>query len=897
MATEKKGSKGRFFSLFDWNAKSRKKLFSSKIDSSEGSNQGKENVDNLGIPPFLWMELQANGDCSTVRGSGSYSCASSVSGDDGYGSRAPGVVARLMGLDSLPTSSSSELSSISLHGHYPVSNSYYSRSGSDLQGQHHILDYSCMPDKLEGFNWNSGFSRPNKVHGWPIERFQTEVLPPKSAKPISITHHKLLSPIKSPGFVPTMDAAYVMEAAARIIDSSPRPASMTRASSFGSSSAPLRVQDLKKKKDVAVRSSRLAEHSNRLSSAAKQMRGNSHDRSDNTLLFRPSTDSETSSLHNLTSKGKIVSFGAQAKDSRQRKEGSACSSNRSLVQKEHRKVKLKQSSTSKSSAQKNGQTRNSTNRGSGVLRSNPEKQNCLSQKDRSTSKTSLSTQQSRKAVPVDGSAEPSRIVNKVYVNSERGPKKVLSATNVMERRPSLARMKNISRNKDFIIRETQFDQTTADHVLTGKDERHIQHDLLPRIDADPRKNMDVISFTFTSPIKKSGSPYHSYREVTESASPSGIDSYDINEHPESKASLPPLLRLNFISNDSLSRLLEQKLKELTHKVESSQCDANPMSGLADSVSTHNVAGSASVCEHDPGVTFDDDFSLPQKTQANHKWKDFDGTEEDNTCSIDKCEARRELDLHLKASVSEYSASNGSSMPSRSIGNNSYGNELYSSPQSQELNSCMSTEKSHDVEDEKVVTDTASSLCNEEWNGMHTIMAQSSIDFRNSSYWEMEYVRRILCYAELKGFEFRENSMSMICPSVFDQLEFLIITPDENLEGCSKVGRKLLFDFVNECVSIWYRELFLGGHKAWAKWGILFREDEWLAAELWKEISCLKTMGNLMVDELVDKDMSTGHGKWLDFEIETLEEGMEIEGEIIASLVHEVIMDLCLSWSL
>ncbi|GAB4855638.1 hypothetical protein Ancab_024259 [Ancistrocladus abbreviatus] len=891
MATEKKGSKGRLLYLFDWDAKSRKKLFSGKSDSSERSNQEEENADNLGIPQFLMKEVHANGDGSMGKGSSSYSCASSVSGDDGYGTRAPGVVARLMGLDSLPTSITSEPSSASLHECQSVSNSYYPRSGSDIQWKQYSQGCSCMPDKMEGFTWNSRNSRPNKVHGWPIERFQTEVLPPKSAKPISITHLKLLSPIKNPGFVPTMDAAYVMEAAARIIDSSPQPTSMTRTSSFGSSSTPLRVRDLRIKMDAADRSSRATEHSKMPSASVRQMRGNSCDRShNNTLLFKPSTDTENCSLHILSNKGKIASFGAQAKDSRRRKEGSAFSGGGGLPQKEHRQVKLKQSSNSKSSAQKNGQSRNSTNWGSGVLRPNTEKQNCISNKDKSTSKTSISTQKSRKDVLVDGSAGPSKIVNKVYVNPENGLNKVLSATNDTEKRPALARMKNISRKKELVIRKNQFDQSATDHVLTSKDESDTQYALLPTTDADPREKMDVISFTFTSPIKKSGFPSHSSHEVIERSSPCSIN-------PESKASLPPLLKLNIISGDSLSFLLEQKLKELTDKVESTQSDslkggtdADSTSGLADSVSTDVVVSSTSVNRHDPSVTFYDGYSLPQIPEANKKWKDFEGTEEHSSCSTSKCESRRELDLeHHEA---ECSISNGSCMSSSSMDNYMCVNELYSLPQSQETSSCMSTEKSHGVADGKDLTDTASSSCNEQWSGKHTTTTHSSVDFRNSSCWELEYVRQILCYAELKEIEFGENSM-VIAPNVFDQLEHLINTPDKSLEDCSKLGRKLLFDFVNECVSLMYRELFLGGYKAWAKCGILLQEDDWLAAELWKGISCLKGMGNLMLDELVDKDMSTGHGRWLDFKIETLEEGMEIEMEIITSLVDELILDLSL----
>ncbi|GMH10432.1 hypothetical protein Nepgr_012273 [Nepenthes gracilis] len=207
MAAEKKGSKGNFLYLFDWNTKSRKKLFSNK---SEELNQGKEVVDNVAISPFRLREVHANGVGSIVKGSDNYSSGSSVGGDDGYGTRAPGVVARLMGLESLPTSFSCEPNSASFHEPHSLGN-HYARSGFGFLREPHILDYSCMPDKLEGFPWNSSDSRLNKGHGRPIERFQTEVLPLKSAKPISITNHKLLSPVKSPGFVPTNDAAYIME--------------------------------------------------------------------------------------------------------------------------------------------------------------------------------------------------------------------------------------------------------------------------------------------------------------------------------------------------------------------------------------------------------------------------------------------------------------------------------------------------------------------------------------------------------------------------------------------------------------------------------------------------------------------------------------------------------------
>ncbi|KAJ6974004.1 hypothetical protein NC653_030149 [Populus alba x Populus x berolinensis] len=65
------------------------------------------------------------------------------------------------------------------------------------------MDYRDIPNKQEKYAWNSVESRLQKVENRPIARFQTEALAPKLAKSIPVTHYKLLSPIKNPGFTPT----------------------------------------------------------------------------------------------------------------------------------------------------------------------------------------------------------------------------------------------------------------------------------------------------------------------------------------------------------------------------------------------------------------------------------------------------------------------------------------------------------------------------------------------------------------------------------------------------------------------------------------------------------------------------------------------------------------------
>jgi len=190
----------------------------------------------------------------------------------------------------------------------------------------------------------------------------------------------------------------------------------------------------------------------------------------------------------------------------------------------------------------------------------------------------------------------------------------------------------------------------------------------------------------------------------------------------------------------------------------------------------------------------------------------------------------------------------------------------SSPQSQEVISCISTESIHPREDESDYNDAA-------------------------SYWELEYVRHVLHYAGLKRFELG-NDFKVIDPSVFDLLENLINNSGRNVELCSTLDRRVLFDCVSDIISSRHERVFVGSHKAWAKWGMLL-QNEWLTEEVYKEIMSLQCLGNLMVDELVDRDMSNQCGKWLDFEIESLEEGIQAEEEIISSLVDELVHDLCI----
>ena len=240
----------------------------------------------------------------------------SICSDEGCGSKAPGLVARLMGLDSLPAAAVTELSCTSLYGSKSHGASHCNEGALHSVDDFFPADYINTLLKPEKSSLEVMESRARKVENLPIKRFQTEMLPPKSAKPIPVTHNKLLSPIKSPSILPPKNAAHVMEAAAKIIEASPRPYSRNRTALTEPSSVPLRILNLKERFEAAQYISLPGKLENLSNSYPAN--GKLSERSSNlykcTSAFKGSRVLEKNSSCHSASKGKSVSLTIQAKN-------------------------------------------------------------------------------------------------------------------------------------------------------------------------------------------------------------------------------------------------------------------------------------------------------------------------------------------------------------------------------------------------------------------------------------------------------------------------------------------------------------------------------------------------------------------------------------------------------
>ncbi|KAJ6380361.1 hypothetical protein OIU76_016929 [Salix suchowensis] len=409
------------------------------------------------------------------RGSSDFSCASSVASDEGCGTRAPGAVARLMGAPLI----------------YGVNITLWTTATLQISKK-----------SMLGISWNQDCIR------WktrPIARFQTEGLPPKLAKSSPVTHHKLLSPIKNLGFTLTKNVAYIMEAAAKIIEASPKASSIGKIPSIGTSSVPLRIRDLKQKMEVACLTSRPQRSSE--PSVAKNSKEQQSDKrrsgSEGLPSAKASTGSEKGTPDSLRNKGKSVPIAAQAKSNARRRDRSTSRSKSIVKQKEQNEVKANQLLKNQHCTQNAIQKRTFESRTNNVLQQNNLEQNSVPNKGSSILKNSVSNQQGSKTQSTSGSVGQCRTVNKIVVKPEIMPRKTSSVMMDSEKE----KKKNISRKKQFVSGDLQIDRSVSPNVSFNKDGKSTKSNVVNErnmnMAMDNRKNgMDVVLLTFSSPIKR-----------------------------------------------------------------------------------------------------------------------------------------------------------------------------------------------------------------------------------------------------------------------------------------------------------------------------------------------------------------------------------------------------------
>ncbi|QHO21445.1 uncharacterized protein DS421_11g346760 [Arachis hypogaea] len=875
MGVEKEGTKseggyvGGLFRLFDWTSKSRKKLFATKSDLPGSLKQRRKIDGNLSMmQPYLADEDEI-GVGASIRSS-DHSYASSVTDDDMCGTRAPSVVARLMGLDSLPSSSFHDPYSSPYFDSRSLQDVQYWRTNLNHQHGHQNLYSGKLVEKVEGSSRNFIEPKPQNNLSRPIEKFQSEVMPPKAAKTIPVTHHKLLSPIKSPGFIPTNNAAYIMEAAAR-------------AHLASSSSVSLRVRDLKEKQrlhrkrsqrkgEVSHRTSRISEPSQRSveSNSVKYLKRQSLNKSWNGSVDAPTRSSteakEDSSVKNA---GKSISLAIQAKVNVQRREGLNSSGGRSLVdQKEDSDAKTHQ--PLRANVQKGLHKKPSSQNASGVLKQNNLKQNHSIEKDKQPSKQIVSNSHRRKSLMGDSGCHRSSS-SKTPAKSKVGSKK--SATQLTDS------------EKEVLYTHTNNSQERrGPQIGTGMIGLLIICLLInsEACSVYKKKDMDVVSFTFTTPLARNNS---SFETSGKSGMKTGVLPFDhhIKRVLLDTDNARSPIGYNVIGGDALGILLEQKLRELTNGLEYSCDDSSkvrPSSSTGpqskDVVTTPDSVNfvpqlqlkrdqdlllADKLCGSlDSAVSF---TGLPELSSKHRLWGDK--MEECKSNLVEPQSFNCRLPSPISVLEPSFSAETFESSFSTDA-TSTEGSKLSLSAQAQEVHGLNFSGKFYSAEADTELCDSACST------STRTMM--------------------ILCNVEQMYMDFASGrAHKIVNPHLFNQLESQREAGYESDGGECRIRRKVIFDCVSEYLDLRCRRSVNGGYEMWAKGTEMVRRNEWLAKEVYKEISSWRGMGDSMVDELVDKDMSQQYGRWLDFELDAFELGAEVEDQILNSLLDDVVADI------
>ncbi|KQJ83089.1 uncharacterized protein LOC100832303 [Brachypodium distachyon] len=888
MDVERAASKGHgIFGLFDWGKgkKSKKRLFTGNGGDSPtpGNTVNGKEVDGSApsTPSNSMLE-----DAPSLKESSEHSSSSSVIGDEAHTRRGPTVVARLMGLDSMPEASS---------------------SGSCLMP---ITVQQSFQNNVHGeFVGRSYFGSPSshKMPSSPIDRFRMEALPPRFAKRAgSVAQHKLFSPVKNPNHISSRNAADIMEAASRIIGPG-----VENSSSY-------RVRDVGYSTDVRAFNPSGIVRAQQMSQAAKKRDCSaSSKQSSGKPVSRSLVTSETSSSSRVSQSNVCAPFGPKVKassrpspDSRgtnaQGREGISKNS-RKLATRMHPEHNIFEGNGC--NQQKSNNNQKDTASSSNVLVQNNRKRNAIGAKQMVNSKSARLSQQQSNMHSTNASPRKAGITSTRAVNSMTGNRNgELQQTNYANRRHN-STAKTIPKPRRLPDGRMHSKKSQSiDKILAERIQKRVQHNIgvdeQSSFSTNKKKiSTDIVSFTFTSPVHKSLPSSQFRNHSVESRSIENVNSLTISSDTSNT-------KPDDIDGDYLGLLLEQKLRELTSRVRPPY--AKPANGVriyAPSPASEDTA-SASETSSITSTAYDRESLRPFKDGKNkllHADLASKSGQSSQGLKYDK-DFIDQVDLeHLHLSQhstweTSLSAETGSSAESwRNAGESRF---FGATEGAETSGSAHEDGRSLEVDDAlSEYSDTASSIT----GGTTTVETLPSESSSSScqvdrSTPEIDFLREILNASSLSGqasscFE-RSGTLDILDLRLLEELNGNLrpATGEEEQEDktACRTTRRLLFDCANELLSAKCAYYLDAGYCSWFTGTAVLRKLS--PEELYREMTgcCLmEAAEESMVDELVYREMGGPRGgSWVgSFKMESFEAGRDVAAELLESLVNEMVADL------
>ncbi|KAG0497324.1 hypothetical protein HPP92_002015 [Vanilla planifolia] len=799
---------------------------------------------------------------------------SSVTDEDRNGVRAPGLVARLMGLESIPASGISKPNSILSFTKNPL---------------HYNKIFEDQPNHIwHGEISNSVDFPTQKMPSSPIERFQTEILPPRPARTISLTPKKVLPTIKNAGFT-KRNEAHIMEAVVRIINPAFEDDIRDK---FPSSFEPFNVHQTKERISSSQRSSKVLDSPRSDVYLKEKTFGRSHNALEySSSSFRPSSAvSDTKSL-NKAGKGESVLLAIQAKVNVQRRKGVRTVGRNGLqVLKNIDEDKINQPFKSQPRSHQNKQQKKASMSGeSGVLRQNNQKQNHLPAKGNLTSKQSVSNKQGRRIPYEDAS------LGKNKISMLTGDSRDCNWDDTLQTCTSESE-DFISSNKDFPrtkrLKEGDLNCERTDKNPAVHQSKHAQPCALTNEQSKGNKDYendgaDILSNTCSLVKSMSCAPFSIQNE--EYCEKRKLYDFDNNFPRNGFANKLSSHGLCLINGGALSLVLEQKLGELASG-DHSFC--NFIEDTTTAASSYPSSSSSSMFIHqcqvfDIGSTginalgLEDKF-MPRTSLDQQTWAFESSISSTNAHIFDLSYKLEGLErLNCGSSSSSSDARNEPDLLQTSplsIVEVSFSSQNCDSAVACTENIEGSKMSAHSANVQNIITslDTEPDLLDSAPSSSsfwETSSSQNLTKHDKPSLQDLGYLNEIL-----NSWKASSNQSPLLNPLLFNKLE-----SKKHKDG--RTRRKMLFDRVNEFLDCRYSLLFMPNARAAAE--SLKPED--MAREVYREVSQWEEgTGGCMIDELVQRDMSGRAVRWVGFEDEAYEMVGEMEEEIVGFFINEIV---------
>lgn len=882
------GCIGIFFQLFDWNRRfAKKKLFSRKLlPPARPKHAPKKFAGDEKFPKLRLLAGENGDDFPNPRKSGTQS----IDCQPRPGMQSPSLVARLMGLESLPAAAKEKLPN---------------ESSADIDKEKLSLEKVSSKNEL----------RPQKIQktevyeGEPVGRHGFDAMPLKCMLARSRRHRqKLTSPVKSPRMASGRNSSRIIDVAAKILE----PGLHSRNRSKGALTYPTSrihnlhppmegngysprstsLDDLMEGRPHVLNVCEVPDHDG---VAAKPMEvhsckncGDKFDAfgSSSSLLKQPLVYASPISQYvepstvNLEKEKKLV-------EQRKRQEMNTIQANvfvqtRNEADKNYWPFTSQpighQSEIQSSTAFKQKTLKQNKVSSMGRDRIHQSSKLCKLQSNRvydvNVDNKSPSIR-SRSRMPVKLDNDTLDIGRKAYTKPEDSTSPVRKRRSVNSTIPKQRAVKcETASSKE--MRQSSFSSTSQN--ITSR-RRLVNSPESSR--TNNNKEKDMSSYSYNSPLKHKPGAHRDreYKKRYLNGSVGGNPSLNtVGENSSCEDS-------SQLSGDALGVLLEQKLKELTSQMDDELEEAGGTPKRTTAMILQELITALNAERPTSQIDLVDGSDTKKVSQDAHVLPTKFSVQAVERAKGASAVYSYDLDHFSPGSVLEASFSNDSCLSS-SLDDGSVPGHDHLPPA---------------LESEVDLVDSCSSLVSKGSTRLdrisdilgHISEALCCINIRDTGLKEhkSDHAKEVILNAEMVFQSFDGSKEFSLASYLIEELETLgsTIPRMEDIKDAYQL-KGFLFDCIVEYLDSRYGPCWKSGFRAWSRmypWRIT---GDILTSGVVEEVNRWMNFARWNVDEIIEYEMSRGLCKWTDFEIEEFEIGVEFYGELLDNMVDEVVAD-------